>query len=82
MDQNAKENLLISSKFSNPTSFALFSTFLVPQSKRYANLIDIEKIANGEHLEQHKFKSNEKDRARTLFYPFFGILWAYLLMKC
>lgn len=30
-------------------------------------------------LEQHKFKSNEKDRALKLFYPFFGILWAYLL---
>jgi len=45
-------------------------------------LIDIEKIANGEHLKQHKFKSNEKDQALTLFYAFFGILWAYLLMKC
>jgi len=33
MDQNSKENLLISLKFSNPASFALFSTFLVPQSK-------------------------------------------------
>jgi hypothetical protein len=45
-------------------------------------LIDIVKIANGELLEQQKFKSNEKDRALKLFYPFFGILWAYLLMKC
>jgi len=30
MDQNSKENLVISSKFSNPASFALFSTFLAP----------------------------------------------------
>jgi len=44
-------------------------------------LIDIVKIANGEHLGQHKFKSNEKDRALALFHAFFGILWAYLLMK-
>ncbi|VXA87216.1 conserved hypothetical protein [Acinetobacter sp. 8I-beige] len=45
-------------------------------------MIDIVKIANSEHLEQYKFKSNEKDRALTLFHAFFGLLWAYLLMKC
>ena len=29
-------------------------------------MIDIEKIANGEHLEQHKFKSNEKQLGARL----------------
>jgi len=36
-------------------------------------LIDIVKIANGELLEQHKFKSNEKDTFLSFFRYFMGL---------
>ncbi len=58
-----------------------FQYFHIP-NQSYVKLLNSVKIANSAHLEQYKFKSDEKDKTLALFHPFFGLLWVYLLMKC
>lgn len=76
-----KQNHLIYLKSKNPPDLLYFQYFYLP-NQSYVKSISIGKIANSTHLEQYKFKSDEKDLSPALFHPFFGLLWAYLLMKC